>query len=79
MFTGLVLVRVTPGKEKQTLEAIKKVKGVTHVSGVFGRWDLVADIEAEDLTTLTTVVVSKIRSIAGAGITSTETLISVEI
>lgn len=77
MVTGLVLVRLNAGKEKQTLKAIKETKGVAHVSAVYGRWDLVVDIEAEDLPNLTRVVIDKIRSIPG--VSSTETLVTTAI
>jgi len=77
MVTGLVLVRLAAGKEKQSLSKIKEIKGVSHVSAVFGRWDLVVDIETSDLSTLTNVVVSKIRSIPG--VFSTETLVTTAI
>lgn len=77
MVTGLVLVRLTSGKEKATLQQIKQTKGVAHVSAVFGRWDLVLDMETEDLATLSNTVVSRIRAIPG--VLSTETLITTAI
>ena len=77
MVTGLVLVRLQAGKEKSVLVKIKEIKGVSHVSAIFGRWDLVVDVESSDLTTLTTVVVNKIRSIPG--VFSTETLVTTAI
>ena len=77
MVTGLVLVRLNAGKEKLTLKTIKEIKEVAHVSAVYGRWDLVVDIEAEDLPGMTRVVVEKIRSIPGVG--STETLVTTAI
>jgi len=77
MVTGLVLVRLSPGREKVTLKSIKETKGVAHVSAVYGRWDLVVDIEAEDLPQMTNVVVEKIRSIPG--VHSTETLVTTAI
>jgi DNA-binding Lrp family transcriptional regulator len=77
MVTGLVLVRLSAGKEKQTLKMLKETKGVAHVSAVYGRWDLVIDIEAEDLPNMTRIVVDKIRSIPGVG--STETLVTTAI
>ncbi len=77
MVTGLVLVRLQAGKEKQALSKIKEIKGVSHVSAVFGRWDLVIDIEVADLATLANVVVGKIRTIPG--IFSTETLLTTAI
>ncbi|HRY29563.1 MAG TPA: Lrp/AsnC ligand binding domain-containing protein [Elusimicrobiota bacterium] len=77
MVTGLVLVRLNAGKEKQTLKAIKETKGVAHVSAVYGRWDLVVDLEAEDMAHMTQIVVEKIRAIPG--VNSTETLVTTAI
>jgi DNA-binding Lrp family transcriptional regulator len=77
MVTGLVLVRLVPGKEKQALAKIKEADGVSHVSAVFGRWDLVLDMESEDLPTLSNIVVATIRQIPG--VLSTETLVTTAI
>jgi hypothetical protein len=44
---------------------------------VFGRWDLVLDIETEDVTTLSNVVVRDIR--ATPGVLSTESLVTTSI
>lgn len=77
MVTGLVLVRLAAGRENTTLAKIKETKGVSHVCAVFGRWDLVCDIEAADLNTMTNVVVGKIRQIPG--VFSTETLLTTAI
>jgi DNA-binding Lrp family transcriptional regulator len=74
MVTGLVLVKLLPGKEKQTLGKLKALKSVVHMSAVFGRWDLVLDMETEDLPMLSNIVVQEIRSIAG--VLSTETLVT---
>ncbi len=77
MVTGIVLVRLSAGKEKSALAKIKDTQGVLHVSGVYGRWDLVCDIEANDLPSMTNVVVNKLRAIPG--VTSTETLVTTAI
>ena len=77
MITGLVLVRLAAGKEKGALAKIKDIKGVSHVSAVFGRWDLVVDIEAPDMNTMTVVITQNIRSIPG--VFSTETLVTTAI
>lgn len=77
MVTGVVLIRLAAGKEKSALAKIKDTKGVSHVSGVYGRWDLVCDIEADDLPNMTNVVVNRLRSIPG--VTSTETLVTTAI
>ena len=77
MVTGIVLVRLSAGKEKTALAKIKDTQGVLHVSGVYGRWDLVCDIEANDLPSMTNVVINKLRAIPG--VTSTETLVTTAI
>lgn len=77
MVTGLVLIRLSSGREKLTMAKLKDIKGVSHLSAVFGRWDLVADIEAQDLTMMTNVVVGKIRAVPG--VASTETLVTTSI
>ena len=77
MVTGLVLVRLSAGKEKQALQQIKATKGVAHVSAVFGRWDLVLDMATDDMTTLSNTVVGKIRAIPG--VMTTETLVTTAI
>ena len=77
MVTGLVLIRLSSGREKLTMSKLKEIKGVSHLSAVFGRWDLVADIEAQDLNMMTNVVVGKIRAVSG--VLSTETLVTTSI
>ncbi len=77
MVTGLVLVRLMAGKEKTALSSIKQTKGVAHVTAVFGRWDLVLDIETDDLNTMSNVVVRDIRAIPG--VLSTESLVTTAI
>ena len=77
MVTGLVLVRLTAGQEKQSLTQIQETEGVSHVTAVFGRWDLVLDIETKDLFTLSNVIVRDIRAIPG--VMSTESLITTAI
>ena len=77
MSTGVVLIKLTPGEEKQALTSIKKISGVKDVTGTFGSWDAVAAVGGKDLETLAQVVVSNIRAIRGVG--NTETLIEVKI
>ena len=77
MITGLVLIRLASGREKLTMAKLKEIRGVSHLSAVFGRWDLVADIEAQDLPMMTNVVVGRIRAVPG--VQSTETLVTTAI
>lgn len=77
MTTALVLVKVASGKEKEVLEKLKLIEGVTHITAVFGRWDLVLDVETKDLAELSWLIISKIRKIKG--IENTETLITTSV
>jgi DNA-binding Lrp family transcriptional regulator len=77
MVTGLVLVKLMPGKEQQALSKLRALDSVVHMSAVFGRWDLVLDMETEDLPSLSNVVVQKIRPIPG--VLTTETLVTTSI
>ncbi|MBI4800923.1 MAG: Lrp/AsnC ligand binding domain-containing protein [Elusimicrobia bacterium] len=74
MVTGLVLLKLMPGKEKQALNKLRVLNSVVHMSAVFGRWDLVLDMETEDLPSLSNTVVQQIRSIPG--VLTTETLVT---
>ena len=71
---GLVLLRLEAGKEQAVLAKIRDIKGVNKVQAVFGRWDLVATVEAADLNAMTSLVIKKIRAIDG--VSATETLVS---
>ena len=71
---GLVLLRLEAGKEESVLAKIRDVKGVKKVQAVFGRWDVVATVEAQDLKGLTSLVIKNIRAIDG--VSATETLVS---
>jgi DNA-binding Lrp family transcriptional regulator len=77
MVTGLLLVKLTSGKEKQALIKLRALKSIVHMSAVFGRWDLVLDMEADDLPQLSNIIVQEIRPIPG--VLSTETLVTTTI
>ncbi len=77
MITGLVLVKLQAGKEIQAMAKIKNVKGISHVSAVYGRWDLVVDVETDDLPSMSKLVVEQLRTIPG--VSETETLVTTAI
>jgi len=74
---ALILIKLGTGEylsfAKSAKEEMSKIKGVKKVYGVFGRFDLVAHVEAPSLEELSLVVNDKIRGIAG--VVSTESLI----
>ena len=77
MVTAFVLIRVGAGEHlsfmKSVKEEIAKIKGVKKVYEVFGRYDLIALLEAPTLEELSATITDKIRAIEG--VQTTESLI----
>jgi DNA-binding Lrp family transcriptional regulator len=77
MVEALVLVRVgsseTMNFMKTIKEQIRKIKGVTEVHGVFGRYDFVVRVETRTLEELGNLVTDSIRGLEG--VLTTETLV----
>lgn len=73
----MVLLQLAAGKEKLVISRVARVKGVKKVSGVFGSWDAVAEVQANNIETLAKVICSRIRKIKG--VSNTETLIEVKL
>ncbi len=71
MKNGCILIRLKPGKVKETLESVRKIEGVVTAFLVFGRYDLVAFVETEELEDLFDIAI-EINSLEGTE--STETL-----
>ncbi|MEM2896883.1 MAG: Lrp/AsnC ligand binding domain-containing protein [Candidatus Bathyarchaeia archaeon] len=67
-----ILVRAMPGKVMDVLKAVKGIKGVIKAFPVYGRYDIVAFIEAPDFKSVSKIS-EKINAIEG--IRSTETAI----
>jgi len=61
------------GATKTIKEKITKIPGVLKVQIVFGRYDIIAEVEAKDLDELSRLVTDQIKSIPN--ILSTETFI----
>jgi len=77
MVTAFILIKVGSGEQlnfaKSAKEEISKIKGVIKVYGVFGRYDLIAQIEAPTLEDLSRIITDKLRAISG--VLSTESLV----
>ncbi len=68
-----ILINTHPGRTKPVLENIRKIEGVRYAYAVFGRYDIVAMIDVQDIDRATATVIDKIGSIDG--VVKTETLI----
>jgi len=77
MVKAFVLIRVGTGEQldfaKSAKEEMAKIEGVMEVYGVFGRYDLVALVEAPTLEELARIISDKMRGVPG--VLSTESLI----
>ena len=73
MAVGFILISTAPAKEHEVYNELLKVKEVVELHPLFGEYDLIAKIEAEDFNQLGQVVVDKVRSIPGVIDTKTLT------
>ncbi len=74
---GGILINVNPGKTRSVLETIRKIDGVKYAYAVFGRYDVVAMIDVQDIDQAAATVIDKIGSVDG--VVKTETLIKANI
>ena len=73
MAIGFVLISTSPAKEHEVYNELLKVKNIVELHPLFGEYDLIAKISAEDFNALGQIVVDKIRSIPGVVETKTLT------
>lgn len=71
MIEAFVLIKTEPGTTTDVLAGVRKVKGVKRVEPVTGPYDIIAEVEAEDVNALAGVVVNKIRKVKGISDTLT--------
>jgi DNA-binding Lrp family transcriptional regulator len=73
MAVGFVLIRATPAHEHEVHNKLSKIPEIAELHPLFGEYDLMAKIEAENFEKLGSMVVNKIRSIKGVADTKTLT------
>ena len=76
MAIGFVLISAAPAHEHEVYTKLSKVPETVEVHPLFGEFDLIAKIDAEDFEKLGELVVNKIRSIKG--VIDTKTLTGTE-
>ena len=72
MAVGFVLISTAPAKEHEVYKELLKVKEIVELHPLFGEYDLIAKIEADDFNVLGQIVVDQIRTIPG--VIDTQTL-----
>ncbi|MAI40577.1 MAG: AsnC family transcriptional regulator [Euryarchaeota archaeon] len=77
MAIGFVLITTKPGFESKVRKSLDDIKFVTDRWMLFGEYDLIARVQADDEFDLTRCIVEEIRILEG--IDDTKTLIGAEL
>jgi DNA-binding Lrp family transcriptional regulator len=62
---GFVLIRVVPAHHQEVYNILSRVHGIIELHLLFGEYDLMAKIKADDFDEIADFVISKIQSIKG--------------
>lgn len=72
-----VLIKVRSGEVRTVVQELRKTKNVVEANMTFGPYDVVAVIEAPDISTLGSLIASSIQPISG--VDQTLTCIAVDV
>jgi DNA-binding Lrp family transcriptional regulator len=73
MAIGFVLISTSPAQEHVVYNELLNVKHIVELHPLFGEYDLIAKVSAEDFNALGQVVVEEIRGVDGVVETKTLT------
>ena len=73
MVVGFVLMHVAPLHEYEVFNKLLKLHEVKEIHPLFGEYDLIAKIEAEDYESIGEIIIQKIKTIKGIIDTTTLT------
>ena len=77
MAVGYVLINVKPGMEMTAFEEIQAMSAVADVNLLFGDYDIIVKITADDMGIIARTVVEDIRQVSG--VENTKTLAGAEL
>ena len=77
MAIGFVLITTKPGEEENVRNALDSIEHVTDRWMLFGEFDIIARVQADDEFVLTRCIVEEIRTLKG--IKDTKTMIGAEL
>ena len=77
MAVGYVLVNVAPGMEIEAYNTIKGMQNVDDITVLFGDYDLIIKLVADDLASIAKTVVETIRPVNG--VLNTKTLAGADV
>ena len=73
---GFVLINTKAGKEREVYDELVRLPEVVECHPLFGEYDIIAKIQAEEYNKLGEIIVDKIRKVPGVMDTRTLTGIS---
>jgi DNA-binding Lrp family transcriptional regulator len=73
MSIGFILIKAAPALEHEVYNNLSKIQAILELQPLFGEYDLIAKIEAEDFEKLGEIVINNIRSVKGVIDTKTLT------
>ncbi len=76
LLTAFIFINVETGTDQDVVKVLQKVPYITEVFEVYGVYDVVAKVEADDLIKLNEVMMDHIRHIAN--VKNTVTLIAIK-
>ena len=71
METAFVFINVKPGKEKEVLAKLRKIKNVTESFWLYGEYDIMVKVESEVKERLQAIITEQIRKISNVENTCT--------
>ena len=75
MAVGFVFISTAPGKDHDVYDKLKTIPEIKELYALFGEYDFIAKIEADDFNALGQAVVNKVRNIESVIETETHTCI----
>jgi len=73
MYIGFILIKAAPALEHEVYNKLLKIREIIELQPLFGEYDLIVKIEAENFEELGEIIINNIRSIKGVIDTKTLT------
>ena len=71
MAQAYVLLKVTPGYERNIVKELKDLSEIKDINELYGEWDIITKASVERIEDLDALLSEKIRKIEGVTLTST--------
>jgi len=60
---AFVLINTAMGKEKEVLDDLRNIEGISMVHGTFGAYDIITKVSADETMDMRQIITEKIRKI----------------